>query len=178
MFEDVQSVIATYTNRPAQCQKYDAGAVAVADHVASLISEQLSGIIVEHVGSTAVPGCAGEGIVDLMIPVPDGEKETVEALLDRLGFQTQTDRRSFPEDRPLRAGAFDHDGKTFLLHVHALPAASPAVDGMRFFRDCLTADPELRKLYVRHKKKIIASGATDPAEYCAAKGEFITQVLG
>ena len=33
-----------------------------------MIRRQASGLPVEHVGSTAVPGCAGKGVIDLMIP--------------------------------------------------------------------------------------------------------------
>jgi GrpB-like predicted nucleotidyltransferase (UPF0157 family) len=133
---------------------------------------------VEHVGSTAVPGCAGKGIVDLMIPVPAGEMQNVKDLLDRLGFQKQTNRDPFPEDRPMRTGSVAYEGQVFLLHVHAVPAESPEVEEFRFFRACLRADPELLAAYVACKRKIIASGATDSLDYCCKKGEFIQQVLG
>ena len=133
---------------------------------------------VEHVGSTSVPGCAGKGIVDLMIAVADGEMAAVKELLDRLGFQGQIGRDPFPETRPMRAGSFVHDGETFLVHVHVIPASSPEVDDMRFFRTCLRADPELLQAYVARKREIIASGVTDSLEYCRIKGEFIKEMLG
>ena len=178
MFEQVQSIIAPYQPGPAVCREHDPRAAAVARLVASLIYDSLPKVLVEHVGSTAVPGCAGKGIVDLMIPVTDGEMEKVKAVLDRLGFQRQTNRDPFPEDRPMRVGAIDYDGMTYLLHVHVIPAHSPEVEEMRFFRTCLRADPELLKLYVAKKKEIIAGGVTDSLDYCYAKGEFIKEVLG
>lgn len=143
-----------------------------------MIRDHLPQLQVEHVGSTAVPGCAGKGIVDLMIPVPEGEMEAVKELLDRLGFQRQTTRDPFPEDRPMRVGALLHDGETFLLHVHAIPAKSPEVDELRFFRACLRADAELLKAYVARKREIIAGGTTDSLDYCHEKGRFIKEVLG
>ena len=78
----------------------------------------------------------------------------------------------------MRVGAWDYDGETFLLHIHVIPAESDEVEGMRFFRSCLRADPELLKLYVARKQQIIASGVTDTLDYCHAKGEFMKQVLG
>jgi len=178
MFEHIQPVIAAYENRPAVCQEHDPRAATVARLVDALVSGHLPRICVEHVGSTAVPGCAGTGIVDLMIPVPDGEMESVKGLLDRLGFQRQASRGLFPEDRPMHVGAWDYEGETFLLHIHAIPADSAEVEEMRFFRTCLRADSELLKLYVARKREIIASGVTESLDYCRAKGEFITEVLG
>jgi GrpB-like predicted nucleotidyltransferase (UPF0157 family) len=173
-----QPVVGPYEPRPAVCRDYDPRAAAVARLVAGMIHDQFPQVQVEHVGSTSVPGCAGKGIVDLMIPVPDGQMDEVKRLLDRLGFQRQTSRDPFPEDRPMRVGSLVHDGETFLLHVHVIPAASPEVDDIRFVRACLRADPELVTAYVARKREIIASGVTDSLDYCRAKGEFIKQVLG
>ena len=178
MFEQMEPVIGPYASRSAECRDYDPRAAAVARQVAALISTRLPQVHAEHVGSTSVPGCAGKGIVDLLIPVPDGEMDNVKELLDRLGFQRQTGRDPFPEDRPMRVGSWVQDGETFLLHVHVIPASSPEVDEMRFFRACLRADPELMKAYVAQKRKIIAGGVTDSLEYCKAKGEFLKAVLG
>ena len=177
MFEQVESVIGSYASRLAVCCDYDPRAAVVARQVASLFSTHLPQVHAEHVGSTAVPGCAGKGIVDLMIPISDSEMDKVKDLLDRLGFQRQTGRDPFPEDRPMRVGAWAQDGETFLLHVHVIPASSPEVEEMRFFRACLRADPELMKAYVAQKRKIIAGGVTDSLEYCKAKGEFIKAML-
>jgi GrpB-like predicted nucleotidyltransferase (UPF0157 family) len=146
--------------------------------VAALIRDHLPQLVVEHVGSTAVPGCAGKGIVDLMIPAPDGRMEEVKKLLDRLGFQRQTGRDPFPEERPMRVGSIVHDGQTHLLHVHVIPAGSPEVDELRFFRACLRGDPELLEAYVARKKQIIAGGPTNSPDYCGQKGKFIKEVLG
>ncbi len=179
MFEDVQPVILLYKPGPAVCRDYDPRTVAVARLVAALVQENLPAVQVEHVGSTAVPGCAGKGIVDLMIPCRDGDElASVKELLEKLGFQPQTNREPFPEDRPMRVGAIDHDGQTFPLHVHVIPADSPEVEEMRFFRACLRADSQLLKLYVAKKKQIIDDGVTDSLEYLHAKGEFIKMVLG
>jgi GrpB-like predicted nucleotidyltransferase (UPF0157 family) len=178
MFDQAQPIIGPYASRPAVCQDYDRRAADVARLVAALVSEHLPQVHAEHVGSTSVPGCAGKGVVDLMIPVPDGEMDRVKELLDQLGFQRQSGRDPFPEERPMRVGSWTHDGETFLLHVHVIPASSPEVDDMRFFRACLRADPDSVKAYVARKREIIVSGVTDSLEYCRIKGEFIKEMLG
>jgi GrpB-like predicted nucleotidyltransferase (UPF0157 family) len=179
MFEQVKPIIGPYAALPAVCRDYDPRAANVARQVAALVGEHLPRIRVEHVGSTSVPGCAGKGIVDLMIAVRDGEElDAVKELLNHLGFQPQTGPEPFPESRPMRVGSLVHDGETFLLHVHVIPAASPEPDEMRFFRTCLRADPGLLAAYVARKREIIASGVTDPLEYCRQKGQWMKEVLG
>lgn len=171
-------IIGPYEPRPAVCRDYDRRAPEVAAQIARLIHEHRPQIFAEHVGSTSVPGCAGKGIVDLMIPVPEGEMESVKQALDQLGFQHQVSRDPFPEERPMRVGSVVHDGDTFLLHVHCIPADSPEVDDTRFFRACLRADRDLMKAYIAKKRAIIDSGVTDSLEYCYKKGEFIKEVSG
>ncbi len=178
MFEHVQPIIGSYVSRPAACVDYDPRAAEVARSLAAVIREHLPQVRAEHVGSTAVPGCAGKGIVDLMIAVADGEMATVTELLDRLGFQHQTGEDVFPATRPMRLGSLVHDGETFLVHVHVIPAASPEVDEMRFFRACLRSDPELLHAYVARKREIVAGGVTDSLEYYRRKGQFFKETLG
>jgi GrpB-like predicted nucleotidyltransferase (UPF0157 family) len=114
-----------------------------------------------------------------MIPCLDAEQMAkVKDLLDSLGFQRQEGRAPLPEDRPMRVGAWDYQDERFLLHIHLIPAESPEVDELRFFRACLRADPRLLKSYVARKRAIIDSGVTDSLDYCCAKGEFIQEVLG
>ena len=50
---------------PAACLPYDPRAQEVARKVARMINYQLPDITVNHVRSTAVPGCAGKGVIDL-----------------------------------------------------------------------------------------------------------------
>ena len=178
MFEEVETVVGRYELRPLACEDYDPRAADVARQVAAVMAPHLAGLRVEHVGSTAVPGCAGKGIVDLLIAAGKDDMDRVKALSDRLGFQHQPGPDPFPEDRPMRVGAWDHDGETFLLHVHVIPADSPEVDEMRFFRTCLRGDPELARAYVARKRRILDSGVTDRLEYVRQKGEFIKEVLG
>jgi GrpB-like predicted nucleotidyltransferase (UPF0157 family) len=173
----IDPVIGPYQSRPAACHDHDPRSVEVARKVAALIEPHLPGAAVEHVGSTSVPGCAGKGIVDLMLVYPDGQLAAARDLLDALGFQRQAGRDPFPEDRPMRTGSLLHDGAAFDLHVHVIAASSPEVRQFRDFRDRLRADPALVAAYVAAKRAILAGGCTDPTDYCYRKGEFVAEVL-
>lgn len=170
-------MIRRYEKSPAACREHDSRAFEVARQVGGLIAARLPYVTVEHVGSTAVPACAGKGIVDLMVLYPPGRLNEVRAGLDTLGFQRQTGRDPFPESRPMRIGSVEYDGSRFGIHVHVIAGDSPEVGEFRSFRDRLSADQALRDEYVALKKGIIDGGVTDRLEYSIRKGEFIAGVL-
>ena len=167
-------LIQPYKELPAACHDYDPRAVQVAACIAQIINEQLPGVKVEHIGSTAVPGCAGKGVVDLMLLYPTGQLEAAKVLLDQLGFQRQSTRDPWPETRPMRLGAYEYDGQLFRLHVHVIAMDSTEVAGLRMFRDRLRNDSTLLAAYVERKRQIIAAGVTDAVDYSYSKGEFIS----
>ena len=167
--------IENYRLQPVACYPYDPRAVEVARRVAQMITTRLPMLRVDHVGSTSVPGCAGKGIVDLMVMYPEGALEQAKDVLDDLGFQRQQVGHMFPETRPMRIGALQHDGTTFRIHAHVLSEASPEVDSMRAFRDRLRSDRQLMADYVARKSAIVDSGVREPAEYTRLKGDFFTE---
>jgi GrpB-like predicted nucleotidyltransferase (UPF0157 family) len=170
--------ILTYDALAPRCAPQDPEVPAAAAALARYLSDQLTGAVVEHIGSTAVPGCAGKGIIDLMVLYPEGQLSAVRERIDSLGFQRQTTRDPFPEERPMRTGAFDFQRRRYPVHVHVVAAGSTEAADTLYFRDCLRADSELRAAYVAYKKKILASGVSDSVDYAIAKGEFIRQCLG
>jgi GrpB-like predicted nucleotidyltransferase (UPF0157 family) len=147
---------------------------AAAAHVIALIAARLPGTTIEHVGSTAVPGCDGKGSLDLAIPYRDAEHlAQINEALFALGFGRQRNRDPFPESRPMRTGAIAHSGETYLLHVHIVPDASTDLAELVDFRDRLRADPGLIARYIAAKRAIIEAGITDGVDYSRAKGQFI-----
>lgn len=170
--------ILPYEAIPAQCEPYEAAVLGAAETLAAFLRDRLPGAGVEHIGSTAVAGCAGNGILDLMVLCPAGKLDDIRQCIDELGFQHQSTRDPFPEERPMRTGAFEYSGRRYLVHVHLLSADSTEAEELRYFRDCLRADRELRAAYVAFKKKVLGKGVQDPAEYAEQKGEFMRQCLG
>lgn len=178
MSQKQEKPIGLYQDAPAVCKEYDSRAPLVAMYVAGFIyTRRLPGVRVEHIGSTSVEGCAGKGIVDLMVLYPDGQLEAVKRALDEIGFQPQSNRDPFPEDRPMRVGSVEYDGSLFRLHAHVIWAGSPEAEGLQEFRDRLRGDETLRREYVAKKRAIIGSGVTDGVDYSIIKGEFVTQAL-
>ncbi|HEX6492177.1 MAG TPA: GrpB family protein [Candidatus Dormibacteraeota bacterium] len=177
MTETAGGLIEPYEHTPASCRAFDPHAGEVAERVAALLRSRLSELQVEHVGSTAIPGCAGKGIIDLMAIYPDGMLEQARDAVDSLGFQPQTFGEPFPEDRPMRVGTMRLRGRRYRIHVHVIAASSDEVDALRTFRDRLRRSSVLVRDYVARKRNLIARGVTESPDYARAKGGFISSVL-
>jgi GrpB-like predicted nucleotidyltransferase (UPF0157 family) len=166
-------LIGPYEDGPAECLPYDPRAVVVADRVAAAIRAVDAGTAVEHVGSTAVPGCDGKGVVDLLVLYAPGTLDDVVARLDGLGFQPQTSGNPFPQERPMRRGTVVHEGTRFRVHAHVVREGTRDATRLLRFRDRLRGDDNLRDAYVAEKRALIGAGVTDTHEYSNAKGGFI-----
>jgi RimJ/RimL family protein N-acetyltransferase len=169
--------IGPYEHELAACREYDARVVDVARRVTDLIIARVPDCAVEHIGSTSVPGLAGKGVVDLMVLYLPGRLPAARDALDQLGFQRQTGRDPFPEERPMRLGSVELEGQRYLLHVHVIAAGAPEAQELPAFRARLCADAGLREQYVARKRAIIADGVTDTLEYCYRKGDFVQDVV-
>jgi GrpB-like predicted nucleotidyltransferase (UPF0157 family) len=169
--------IGPYCRVPVVVREADPRAAEVAGRVAALIAAAHPGARAEHVGSSAVPGLAGKGTVDLLLPAPPEEIPAVTRDLLALGFQPQAIAAAFPPTRPMLQGVLRHDGTSFRVHVHVVPESSPEVAAIRGFRDALRADPALRAEYVALKRAIVADGTVDSVHFTRAKHDFIVAIL-
>jgi GrpB-like predicted nucleotidyltransferase (UPF0157 family) len=169
--------ILPYCRVPVVVHEPNGAAPEVAREVAALIAAKRPGTVAEHVGSSAVPGLAGKGTVDLLLPTPAEDIPAVTEDLLALGFQRQAVATAFPPTRPMLQGIIRHGGTSFRVHVHVVPASSPEVAALRGFRDALLADPDLRQEYARLKRSIVESGTVDSVAFSKAKHAWIVAAL-
>jgi GrpB-like predicted nucleotidyltransferase (UPF0157 family) len=169
--------ILPYCRVPIVVREPNAAAPEIARRVAELIAAKRPGAVAEHVGSSAVPGLAGKGIIDLLLPTPAEEIPAVADDLLELGFQRQAVATAFPPTRPMLQGIIRHGPTSFRVHVHVVPASSPEVAALRGFRDALLADPALRDEYAQLKRTIVASGTVDSVAFSKAKHGWIVAAL-
>ena len=107
----------------------DPEAPRVAARVIDAILDCRSTLYVDHIGSTAVPGCGGKGIIDLLVSYPAGAFFVARDALDQLGFQAQGGPEPFPESRPMRVGAATYRGKTYRVHAHVIRSGDREATG-------------------------------------------------
>jgi GrpB-like predicted nucleotidyltransferase (UPF0157 family) len=168
--------IGPYRRAPVQVHQPDPAALEVARRLIELIATRWPGTPAEHVGSSAVAGLAGKGIIDLLLPAEPADIPAITQALVELGFQHQHPA-VFPPNRPMLWGAFRHGPTDYRAHVHVVPASSPEVTALRGFRDALRADPILRRRYAALKRAIVAGGPVDPVTFSKAKHDWIAATL-
>ncbi|GAA1540704.1 GrpB family protein [Kribbella lupini] len=134
--------------------------------------------VIEHVGSTAVPGLAAKPIIDLDVVVPsvDQVKPAVAALAAG-GYRHQGDlgitgREAFE----LPAGV------THYHHLYVVVEGNEAHRDHVVLRDLLRADAGARERYAARKRELAPLLTSDRAAYGEGKaaliGELVGQALG
>jgi GrpB-like predicted nucleotidyltransferase (UPF0157 family) len=172
-----QAAIGRYRRVPVEVHQADPHAPEVARRLIALIATRWPATPAEHVGSSAVPGLAGKGIIDLLLAAEPADIPAITQTLVELGFQRQVPT-AFPASRPMLWGTFRDGATDYRVHVHVVPASSPEVAAMRGFRDALRADLRLRRRYAALKRAIVKHGPVDPMAFSNAKHDWIVATLG
>jgi GrpB-like predicted nucleotidyltransferase (UPF0157 family) len=129
------------------------------------------GAVVEHCGSTSIPGVPAKPILDILVGIP--RKIDVAPLRDALaplGYEHAT-WAGVPGHEVFGKG----DPRTHLVHVVPLPGQ--AWDRMIRFRDALRRDASLAAEYSRLKRQLAARYPHDRASYTDGKAGLVARVL-
>ena len=130
-------------------------------------------VVIEHVGSTAVPGLPAKDVIDMVVVV-ESDDDVNEAIsrLEAIGYRARgnlgvegREAFSWPE------GEKRH-------HLYVSPATSAELQAQVAFRDRLRADPTVAREYVALKRELAARHHDDRSAYTEAKTEFIEATLG
>jgi GrpB-like predicted nucleotidyltransferase (UPF0157 family)/predicted enzyme related to lactoylglutathione lyase len=128
-------------------------------------------LLVEHAGSTSVPGLAAKPVIDLVLAVADpADEESYVDALTALGYTLRVREPDWHEHRMLR-----QDEPRVNLHVFAL--GSVEIDRMLVFRDHLRADPDDRALYERTKRGLARRTWEVVQHYADAKGPVVEDIV-
>jgi GrpB-like predicted nucleotidyltransferase (UPF0157 family) len=133
-------------------------------------------VIIEHVGSTAVPGLAAKPIIDLLIgarSLPEARAHGI-AALQALGYTYVPEYRSFlPDELFFRKGV----GGPWTHHLHVMEPSNPRWEHRLLFRDYLRAHPEAAQDYVTLKRRLAATCKDDIAAYRNGKDAFVADAM-
>jgi GrpB-like predicted nucleotidyltransferase (UPF0157 family) len=140
-----------------------------ADRLRGLLGAEI--LLLEHVGSTSVPGLAAKPIIDILMVVPDPADESrYLPPLERAGYQLVIRDPGWHEHRALKG-----PDTNINLHVHG--PASPEIERHLRFRDHLRADGADRELYQRTKRELAARNWTYIQQYADAKSAVVEEIL-
>ena len=139
------------------------------DRLAGIFGERAAGI--EHVGSTAVPGLAAKGIVDILLGLRPLElrRENLDAMT-RLGY-------AYRGELGIPGRHFFQKGAPPTHHVHAVEHGSVEWLKHMHFRDHLRTHPEDAQSYAKLKRELAARYPEDRDAYTEGKSPFVAAVL-
>lgn len=141
----------------------------MATEMMSNLGEQVPGVHLEHIGSTAVPGLPAKDVVDLLVGVEAARVQAVARQLASGGFDLEGERDyhcwlSFPS-RLARA---------YVIHV--VEYGSRQWNRRIIFRDLLRSDGSARDQYLKTKIDA-AESANNWDEYTQSKTSVVSSLL-
>lgn len=138
-----------------------------ARQLARLLGPGLS--LVEHVGSTSVPGLAAKPVIDIVLGLTSlAELDARKAGLVLAGYEWLGEN-GIPGRRYLRKWN-DEGGHSH--HIHAFHETDEAIRRHLVFRDYLRIHPEEREAYARLKMSLV-SRAGERKAYQSGKQGFV-----
>ncbi len=132
-------------------------------------------VVVEHVGSTAVPGLGAKPIIDIMIGLLRLEEAEVRApALEQIGYEyVPAHELELPGRRYFRKV----QGERRSHHLHAVVRGSEFWRRHLLFRDYLRQHDSTAVEYFELKQKLASMHRTNRRAYLEAKSDFIEAVL-
>jgi GrpB-like predicted nucleotidyltransferase (UPF0157 family) len=128
-------------------------------------------LMIEHVGSTSVPGLSAKPVIDVVLAVSDSADEaSYVPPLERTGYVLRIREPDWFEHRLLKPPVVDGN-------VHVFSQACEEIGRMLAFRDRLRTNDDDRKLYERTKQELAARIWKYMQNYADAKSDVVREIL-
>ncbi len=147
---------------PAHYERY-------AGHLRRVLGDRIR--LIEHIGSTSVPGLAAKPVIDIVIGVDDPDDE--EAYVADLAAGGYDMRVREQGHRCLRGGVPE-----LPVNLHCYQPDSPEVERYLRFRNRLRSSESDRLLYTAAKQQLAGREWPDMNFYADAKSPVIQEILG
>lgn len=131
---------------------------------------------IEHIGSTAVPGLGGKGVIDMCIIAPQNEHNKIFEILESAGY---TKRPDFTPKMHVSHTLYkrDYAGNNRKYHMQVLHPDSEQFMKLVKFRNHLRSHPEDVKKYDEVKKRAAQEADQDKDIYIKIKSPVIEEIL-
>jgi GrpB-like predicted nucleotidyltransferase (UPF0157 family) len=128
-------------------------------------------LVVEHCGSTAVPGLAAKPIIDIVLVVADSaDEDAYVPPLEAAGYVLRIREPDWYEHRCFK-------GPDTNVNLHTFSERCEEVATMLAFRDRLRANDEDRILYETAKRELAAREWKFVQHYADAKSEVVQAIV-
>jgi GrpB-like predicted nucleotidyltransferase (UPF0157 family) len=159
---DGQVVLVEYD--PAWPAMYEAEAAFVRAALGEAV------LLLEHVGSTAVPGLVAKPCIDMLLAVTDSaDEDAYVTQLDSTGFVLRMRHPEWNEHRVFKSERIN-------VNLHVWSMGSPEIDRHLVFRDWLRSHPEDRDAYAAAKRRIAAGHIATISDYAAQKDAIVAEI--
>jgi GrpB-like predicted nucleotidyltransferase (UPF0157 family) len=127
--------------------------------------------LLEHVGSTSVPGLAAKPIIDMLLVVADSADEPAYVPpMEAAGYAVRIREPDWHEHRVFKGPDTD-------VNLHTFSDESPEIERMLAFRDRLRTHDDERDLYLQTKRALAARHWVYVQDYADAKGEVVEAII-
>lgn len=128
-------------------------------------------LMLEHVGSTSVPGLAAKPIIDMILAVADSADEPAYVpAMESAGYGLHIREPEWHQHRLFRSHDTDIN-----LHVHSV--GCPEIDKMLMFRDWLRSNDGDRRLYECSKRQLAKQTWKYVQNYADAKTAVVEEII-
>lgn len=128
-------------------------------------------LVLEHVGSTSLPGVSAKPIIDILLAVADSaDEDAYVPALTAQGYRLHLREPDWQQHRVIK-------GDQPLVNLHVFTAGSAEITRMIAFRDRCRAHPEERRLYEDTKKALAARTWRHVQHYANAKSEVVEAII-
>lgn len=160
-------------NAPITLADYDPAWPALFAREADRIRTALgsTAVLVEHAGSTSVPGLAAKPIIDIVLAVPDSADERAYVpALEAAGYVLWAREPGWFEHRMLKGPDTD-------INLHVFTAGASEIDRMLLFRDWLRTNDADRDAYLRVKRDLAQRTWRHIQHYADAKSAIVAEII-
>lgn len=158
---------------PVTLVDYDSAWPALFAREAARIRRTLGdrALLVEHVGSTSVPGLMAKPIIDIVLAVADsGDEAAYAPALQAAGYRLRIREPEWHEHRLFKGPDTD-------VNVHVFTVASTEVERMLLFRDWLRVVDEDRARYAAAKRELARRRWQHVQQYADAKTPVVEDII-
>jgi GrpB-like predicted nucleotidyltransferase (UPF0157 family) len=128
-------------------------------------------VLLEHVGSTSVPGLAAKPLIDMLLVVPDSADEPAYVPpLEAVGYVLRIREPDWYEHRVFKGPDTD-------VNLHVFSPGCVEIDRMLRFRDWLRGNAADRELYERAKRELARRDWKYTQNYADAKTTVVEGIL-
>jgi GrpB-like predicted nucleotidyltransferase (UPF0157 family) len=127
--------------------------------------------VLEHAGSTSVPGLVAKPIIDIVLAVPDSSNEDAYVpALEAAGYVLSIREPDWYEHRLLKGPDTD-------VNLHVFSEGCEEIERMLAFRDRLRTNEADRERYESKKRELAARRWEFVQDYADAKTEVVQEIL-